>query len=122
MKLGELLIILFFFGAILGLIVFYFNDYLFAKAVGPYTHTTDVKGGQALRIETGKSTALINIRLCGEGGDGNSCFPLATNAEGNPVRIRIPIGYPAGNAILKITQPSQGSIDGISYSVELHIR
>ena len=106
MKLGELLILLTFFGIGSSLIVYSFNDYLIARSIGPNnTDVITVKSGQPLKINIDNSpTGQIAISLCNETPSGPNCLPLAVVPSAPSITVRMPIGYQPGPARLEVSR------------------
>ena len=124
MKLGELLILLTFFGIGSSLIVYSFNDYLIARSIGPNnTDVITVKSGQPLKIDLGSSPPLgqIAVTICNETPSGPNCLPLAVVASAPSITVRMPIGYQPGPARLevsKVAKPYNRALFVIQLTIE----
>ncbi|MBI3255630.1 MAG: hypothetical protein HYZ63_01540 [Candidatus Andersenbacteria bacterium] len=88
--------------------VYFFSNYLFARVITPNTKNVTVSPGEAISIPVGtsKTGSSLKVELCSTGSSG--CIPVAVGVSEDPVRVRIPIGYKAGQANLQISE-SQGS-------------
>jgi hypothetical protein len=115
MKLGELLLMLIFFGMGSSLVMYAFNDYLIARTIGPSQTPITTKAGEALKIpiEHPPSSGQIAVTICHTAPSGPTCLPIAVHDIASSITVRMPIGYQPGPATLQVTN----LVNGSSYSL-----
>lgn len=84
--------------------VYFFSNYLFARVITPNTKNVIVSPGEAISIPVGgiKEGTSLKVELCSTSTSG--CIPVAVGITDDPVRLRIPIGYQAGQATIQIRE------------------
>lgn len=124
MTLKQLLIITSICLVLSAVVAYLFNDYLFARVLNPNSKNTSLSAGQALDIPIGTipPNATITITLCGQGGAGSNCFPLAANITDSPAKVRIPIGYPAGPATIEVQEKISAGVTRTQQTIPITIK
>lgn len=108
---------------VIGFGVYFFNNYLFARVITPTAKNTIVSPGEVVSIPVGtlKTGASLKVELCSTGTNG--CIPVAVGITEDPVRIRIPIGYQTGSAMLQIRETQAGQkTSRLKISIPLTVR
>lgn len=100
---------------------FYFQNFLVTRVIGPSSQPVRIPLQEEIVVgfETSPRVPAVRIELCPEvESTGSNCVLLAREAKGSAATLFLPFTYPAGKAVLKVTNYSdveQAIIDGVQY-------